>query len=317
MENDERAELASRDVRHTHGKLSVCFAVPDELAQGTDKQRSRAFEALADEAYEKAMDILDRSPSMVVPVRPCPVVCELTLRHEVQDVQDLCQWVLQAVLQGFEYAGLIEDFDGFLDLNSEIDVALQTGDKNEVHCELAVEKVYDRVRARVARKRRQIRESPGRDISVHGAQAMGSGFRLVGPIIIGAAILAVIGSFLPWAEALGGLVKANGTDGDGVITLVVALIGGGLGLGVGFAQKQSTAVWTGIGAFLCGVIIGAVAAYDLNNLNNVIEEVERESEWDMGLSAGSGLYLTLVAGIVMALASVLAIMTARDQAVRA
>lgn len=62
--------------------------------------------------------------------------------------------------------------------------------------------------------------------------------------------------------------------------------------------------------------MGAVTAYDLNKLNNVIEEIERESPFfDRGLSAGSGLYLTLVAGIVMALASVVAILTARDQAV--
>jgi len=315
MDNDERAELASRGVRHTHDKLSVCFALPDELARGTDKQRSRAFEALADEAYEEAMDILDRSPSMLVPIRPCPVICALTLRHEVQDVQDLCQWVLQTVLQGFEHAGLIENFDGFVDLNSEIDVALQTGDKNEVHCELAVERVYDTARARVTRKRKQLRESPGPNISVHGARAVGPGFRLIGPIIIATAILAAIGSLLPWAEALGGMVTANGTDGDGAITLVVALIGGGLGLGVGFAQKQSTAVWTGVGAFVCGAIIGAIAAYDLNNLNNVIEEIERESlPFDPGLSAGGGLYLTLVAGILMALASLVAVMTAGDRA---
>jgi hypothetical protein len=310
MENDEQPELASRDVRHTHDKLSVGFAVRDELARGTDKQRSSAFEALADEAYEEAMDILDRSPSMLVPIRPCPVVCELTLRHEVQDVQDLCQWVLQAVLKGFEDAGLIEDFDGFLELNSEIHVVPQVGDTNEFRFDFVVERVYETARARLARQRKQRRKGPSPQAPAHGTQVVRTGFLVIGFIIIGTAILAVAGSFLPWAQALGGLLKANGTDGDGIITLVVALIGGALGLGLTFTRKEIIAYWAGLGVFLCGGVIAAVAAYDLNNLTDVIEEVERESELDLGLSAGSGLYLTLVAGIAMALASILAMLTA-------
>jgi hypothetical protein len=152
---------------------------------------------------------------------------------------------------------------------------------------------------------------------VLAVSAEGPRFRVIGLIIVGAAFLAFIGSFLPWVEALGGLVKKNGTDGDGVITLVVALIGGGLGLGVAFGRKQSTAIWTAVGAWVCGAIIGAVAAYDLIDLNNAIGEIEREREsvlYDAGLSAGSGLYLTLVAGIVMGLTSVVAVVTAPDQA---
>jgi hypothetical protein len=43
-------------------------------------------------------------------------------------------------------------------------------------------------------------------------------------IALGAAAAIVIGSLGPWATALGGIVSANGTDGDGVITLILALI---------------------------------------------------------------------------------------------
>jgi hypothetical protein len=137
--------------------------------------------------------------------------------------------------------------------------------------------------------------------------------RVVGLVIIGAAILAFVGSFLPWAQALGGLLKANGTDGDGVITLAVALIGGGFGLGVTFGKKRRTARWTGLGACLCGVIIGAVAGFDLNDLNRLIGEMELENE-QLGPEAGSGIYLTLASGVVMALASEWAIFTSDDLA---
>jgi hypothetical protein len=316
MENDERAEMASRDVRHTHDKLSVGFAVRDELARGTDKQRSSAFEALADEAYEEAMDILDQSPSILVPVRPCPVVCELTLRHEVQDVQDLCQWVLQAVLKGFEHAGLIEDFDGFLELNSEIHVVPQVGDTNEFRFDFVVERVYETARARVARKRRHLGKSRRADIPAESSQVAPVDFRIIGFAIVATAILAVVGSFLPWAEALGGALRRNGTDGDGIITLVVALIGGGLGLGLAFTRKDIVAYLAGLGGFLCGALIGGVAGYDLKNLTDVIGDIERESSLDLGLSAGSGLYLTLVAGIAMALAGILAILAAAYRVVK-
>lgn len=84
-----------------------------------------------------------------------------------------------------------------------------------------------------------------------GTRAAGWSFRPIGFALVGAALLAFIGSFLPWAEALGGLVTANGTDGDGIMTLVVALIGEGLGLGVAFGRRRSTALWTGLGAFVC------------------------------------------------------------------
>jgi hypothetical protein len=150
-----------------------------------------------------------------------------------------------------------------------------------------------------------------------GATPMGgAGFRVIGFLIGGAALLAVIGSFLPWAEALGGLLQKNGTDGDGVITLILALIGGGLSLAVALGRKRNTAIWTGLGACACGVMIAAVAAYDLNDLNHIIEETEREDLlFDPGLSAGTGLYVTLVAGIGMALISIVAVLTARDKAV--
>jgi hypothetical protein len=129
----------------------------------------------------------------------------------------------------------------------------------------------------------------------------------------GAALLAAIGSFLPWAEAVGGLMKVNGTDGDGVITLVVALIGAGVSLGVIFAETRKTAVSAGIGTLACGVIIAAIAGYDMNNLHNVIGEAETESSWDAGLSVGSGLYLTLVGGIAMALTSMTVVLSSPDQ----
>ena len=299
----------SADVVRSRGKASVSFAVPSELMRGNDEQRSRALEALADEAYEEAMDILDRS-RVSPPIQPCRIRCRLTLHEEAADVQDLCQQVFQACLRGFDDAGLIDDFDAFLELNNTIDVVPQLGDADEACLDFEVERVYERARTRVSRKRRQVVEERAES----AAASAGRGPRIMGFVVGGSASLAIVGSFLPWGEALGGLVKANGTDGDGVITLILALVGVGLGLGVAFGRNRSSAMWTGVGAFVCGGTIGAIAAYDLNNLNNVIKEVESESLlFDPGLSAGSGLYLTLVAGIAMALSSVVAVLTAEDR----
>jgi hypothetical protein len=308
MERDERTEPT--DVVQSRGKLSVSFAVPAELGRGSEKQSTRAFEALADQAYEEAIDILDRT-RVLPPIQPCRIRCRLTLHEEAEDAQDLCQQVFQACLRGFEDAGLIDDFDAFLELNSTIDVVPQLGDADEACLDFEVERVYERARTRVSRKRRQVLE----ERAGSAGRQFGRGPRLLGFVVAGSAFLVMVGAFLPWGQALGGLVKANGTDGDGVITLVVALVGGGLSLGIAFGRKRNSAVWTGLGAFVCGGIIGAVAAYDLNNLNNVIEEMEQENQlFDPGLTAGSGLYLTLVAGIVMALSSVMVVLTAQDRA---
>jgi SNF family Na+-dependent transporter len=108
-------------------------------------------------------------------------------------------------------------------------------------------------------------------------------------------------------------MKANGTDGDGVITLVVAVIGAAVSLGVMSAETRKTAVTGGIATLVCGVIIAAIAGYDMHNLNNVIGQAETGSSLDPGLSIGSGLYLTLVAGIAMALISMTVVFSTPDQ----
>jgi len=79
----------------------------------------------------------------------------------------------------------------------------------------------------------------------------------------GIAIGAVaVGSILPWASAFG--LSVSGIRGDGVITLVLALVGGGLLA----ARRPSspTAVWVthvvlaGLAALVAGIHIGGFAA---------------------------------------------------------
>lgn len=101
-------------------------------------------------------------------------------------------------------------------------------------------------------------------------------------IILGAAIGIVIGAVLPWVTA--GPFSVNGTSGDGKLTLLAGII-------IAICAVAGGALWAaGIGGF----IVFLVAAYDLQQLSAIAP-----GPFGLRAEAGSGLILTLLAGIVL------------------
>jgi len=101
--------------------------------------------------------------------------------------------------------------------------------------------------------------------------------------------LAVLGAALPWATAFGGVFTKAGTEGDGIVTLIVGLACGLIGalrLAGVLARTASTVLLS-----LAGAGIALVGIIDLVDLQQRVADAGVQ-----GVSAGSGLYLTILAG---------------------
>ncbi|CAM3188338.1 hypothetical protein [Tsukamurella hominis] len=123
-------------------------------------------------------------------------------------------------------------------------------------------------------------------------------------LIAGAGALVILAAFLPWATAsatIGGSSissSASGIDGsDGWITLVAALIAGGVAIAAAVVTTTGVPLRliSGIVATVAGLGITGLAGYDLAN---VVKLTSTYSSM-VDVSAGIGLYLTLLAGIAM------------------
>lgn len=104
-------------------------------------------------------------------------------------------------------------------------------------------------------------------------------------------LLAFIGALLPWARVptfLGDMTVA-GTDGDGIIVIVFAILAA---LAVaGFAAWRKR--WIGIVTVLCGVIITIIGIVDTANVERLADAD------DLPVSVGAGLYIVMLAGIAL------------------
>ena len=114
-------------------------------------------------------------------------------------------------------------------------------------------------------------------------------------IIAGGGLLAIIGSVLPWGTVRSafGQVDVSGTEGDGVLTLVLGLVVGALGLSSLAGARRVLAIV----ALLPTVGIAGIAAYDLANITEVADELSGSF---VQVSAGPGLWVVL-AGAAVAL----------------
>lgn len=114
-------------------------------------------------------------------------------------------------------------------------------------------------------------------------------------IALAAGAFILIGSLAPWATALGGLVKVNGTDGDGAITLILALVAmAGL---VYYQRNPSRRVALAV-VVLIGLATLGIGIYDLVNIENIVSG-------SSGLvSAGWGLWLVVVASAALSVATI-------------
>jgi hypothetical protein len=92
-------------------------------------------------------------------------------------------------------------------------------------------------------------------------------------VIIGSAALAIVAAFLPWASVFG--ITASGIKGDGVITLVLGI----LGAVVILANRGGRKAFAGSQLILGGLVL-VVGIYHANDA-----------------FAAIGVYLTLLAGL--------------------
>jgi hypothetical protein len=96
----------------------------------------------------------------------------------------------------------------------------------------------------------------------------------------GAAVL--IGSFLPWASAFGGLAEKKGTEGDGVITLVCGIAMLLLGY---MWYKSGNRNWK-IAYIVAAGLAAIVAVIDIADVGGT-----------EGISIGYGLWIVLIGAI--------------------
>lgn len=113
--------------------------------------------------------------------------------------------------------------------------------------------------------------------------------------VVGAALV-FIGAFMPWATL--GPFSAAGTDGDGVLTLLLAVAAGAMGV-PGILRSRKGLL---IGSMICAVLAFLIGAYDMANIST-----STDAPLDLNPNVGAGLYLTVIGAIGGIVGSVLAI----------
>ncbi|MGW5524665.1 hypothetical protein [Gordonia sp. NPDC003950] len=133
--------------------------------------------------------------------------------------------------------------------------------------------------------------------------------RAVGVIawgIVGAGLLTAVAAFLPWVS---GLITVNGIGTsdvgatDGIITLVLGALAAVLGMVSALIRKRSAIhPIAGIVALLAGVLTVIVAVVDIGSVGDLAA---------LGVHVGIGLWLTALAGVVLTLVGIGAIVKRR------
>lgn len=94
-------------------------------------------------------------------------------------------------------------------------------------------------------------------------------------ILIGSIVSAIVGSFLPWVTVFG--VTVYGVEGDGILTLILAIIAAAVGYYWNFNKRAA------IAGAIAGLLIVLIALFSVTG------------------AAAIGVYLTLLGGIGMLL----------------
>ena len=117
-----------------------------------------------------------------------------------------------------------------------------------------------------------------------------------------AAVLVLLGSFMPWASVsvFGQRMSVAGTEGDGIITLVLSLVAAGALVAAVFASGSFVRHlhWVALGA---GALIAIIPLITMSNLGSI----SRETGGIGSASLGFGAVLVLLAGIALAVLSFL------------
>jgi hypothetical protein len=123
-----------------------------------------------------------------------------------------------------------------------------------------------------------------------------------GWVLLGAGALMLVGSVSPWAtvDILGG-IAVNGTDGDGVFTLVFAIVIAMMGVLIGVGNGR---LWTSVVALIFAGLAAFTAVVDIGNISSVYDgHADVSSD---AISVGFGLWLVAVAAGIGVVFSVLA-----------
>jgi len=135
------------------------------------------------------------------------------------------------------------------------------------------------------------RKAPGSSPSPEPSSAVGGQPRAFW-IAAGASLLLAIGSLGPWAIL--GVFSVSGTAGDGVLTIILAIIAG-LTLWAFSSRATSVRAWI---VMICGVLAAAVGIYDAATIGST------EFLGETGVvQVGWGLWMVCAASIVVAVAA--------------
>lgn len=111
---------------------------------------------------------------------------------------------------------------------------------------------------------------------VDSVQSTFNGLQRDHQIVMVGALITIVGAFLPWATVLG--TSVLGINGDGIGTLILALIAAGVVYWTPLSGELRN-LYVAAGAGILTILIGLV---------------------DLSGVAGTGIYVTLLGGIVMA-----------------
>ena len=129
---------------------------------------------------------------------------------------------------------------------------------------------------------------------------------------LGGAVAVVVGAMLPWASVATpfGTISKNGTDGDGIITMIFGLAAGVLLL---LRWNRAPARGLTIAALVVSVLIGVVAVVDM------IDVKSRFTSGSVSLSAsiGVGLWLTLLGAVAALAGTIISLASRRSRAATA
>ena len=124
------------------------------------------------------------------------------------------------------------------------------------------------------------------------------------PLVIIGCVLTIAGSCMPWVTVtiLGESKVTSGLDGDGVITLTLAV----LALLLAFGKKKVLAI---IDAILSG-IAAAIGIYDLTQITGKVKEVTTVGMGEvlgdaLKFTIGTGLYLVVAGSLLATVACIL------------
>jgi hypothetical protein len=128
---------------------------------------------------------------------------------------------------------------------------------------------------------------------------------LLGWLLLAAAALAAVAAVLPWATVF--TRSFPGTDGDGVLVILCAIVLATCALVIGLGHGR---LWASITPCVFAVFITLIGLVDLANVSNVVRSIDA-GFLSGSVSVGAGLWLTTAVGMVAMGLSITAIVRRR------